>query len=144
MYKPTAQQWAAQAERLRNLDLRLVIGFLKTSFRWAIVYPKRPVPHIVEGYRSPERQDILYNQGRTTPGPKVTEKKGGESKHNSWPSLAADIGFWGEDGQEDYSEENYRLFYELWQEHTKGFIWGGTWKSLPDRPHFEVTPIVQA
>ena len=36
---------------------------------------------IIEGFRSPERQDELFDQERT-------KLKGGESKHNVKPSLA--------------------------------------------------------
>lgn len=36
---------------------------------------------MVEGYRSPERQDELYAKGRTTPGKIVTYAKAGESMH---------------------------------------------------------------
>lgn len=34
-------------------------------------------------YRSPVEQDVLYAQGRTTPGHIVTWAKGGESLHNN-------------------------------------------------------------
>lgn len=33
-------------------------------------------------YRSNEEQDQLYAQGRSKPGPKVTNAKAGQSKHN--------------------------------------------------------------
>mgnify|MGYP000123790209 CR=1 FL=1 len=36
---------------------------------------------IYETYRSPERQDTLYAQGRTSEGPIVTNARAGESKH---------------------------------------------------------------
>jgi peptidoglycan hydrolase-like protein with peptidoglycan-binding domain len=38
---------------------------------------------ITEGYRSPERQNELYAQGRTTPGKIVTWAKAGQSYHQS-------------------------------------------------------------
>lgn len=41
------------------------------------------------GYRSPEEQDRLYNTIRN--GKRVTYAKGGQSKHNTWPSSAVDI-----------------------------------------------------
>jgi peptidoglycan L-alanyl-D-glutamate endopeptidase CwlK len=37
---------------------------------------------IVCTYRSGEEQNALYAQGRTTPGPVVTNAKAGQSKHN--------------------------------------------------------------
>lgn len=33
-------------------------------------------------YRSNAEQDVLYQQGRTTPGPIVTRARGGQSAHN--------------------------------------------------------------
>lgn len=33
-------------------------------------------------YRSNAEQDILYAQGRTAPGPRVTKARGGQSAHN--------------------------------------------------------------
>jgi len=37
---------------------------------------------LTSGYRSPEEQDKLYAQGRTTSGNIVTQAKGGQSLHN--------------------------------------------------------------
>lgn len=37
---------------------------------------------ITSTYRDAESQDALYAQGRTKPGPKVTNARGGESYHN--------------------------------------------------------------
>ena len=44
---------------------------------------------IAWGYRSIEQQNILYAQGRTTPGSIVTNARGGESVHNF--GLAIDV-----------------------------------------------------
>ena len=49
-------------------------------------------PYIHEGFRSFERQNELYAQGRTKPGSKVTWVQGGGSWHNY--GLAVDIVFW--------------------------------------------------
>lgn len=38
---------------------------------------------IVCTYRSDTEQDALYAQGRTTPGPRVTNAKAGQSAHNA-------------------------------------------------------------
>lgn len=46
-------------------------------------------PVVTEGYRSPERQDYLYAQGRTRAGEIVTKAKAGQSAHNY--GLACDI-----------------------------------------------------
>jgi peptidoglycan L-alanyl-D-glutamate endopeptidase CwlK len=42
-------------------------------------------------HRSNEEQDKLYAQGRSEPGPRVTNAKAGQSKHNLVPAQAFDI-----------------------------------------------------
>lgn len=85
---------------------------------------------ITETYRSQERQNYLYEQGRTRPGNKVTWTK--NSRHTSrraWDICQnvkgkeyADSGFFKACGQ---------IAKEL------GITWGGTWKQA-DTPHFEI------
>ena len=85
---------------------------------------------ITETYRSQERQNYLYEQGRTRPGNKVTWTK--NSRHTSrraW-DICKNV-----KGQE-YSDSGFfkacgAIADEL------GIIWGGTWKT-PDTPHFEI------
>lgn len=85
---------------------------------------------ITETYRSQERQDELYAQGRTKPGKKVTWTK--NSRHTS--RLAWDI--CKNVKGEEYSDTEFfkacgRIAKRL------GITWGGDW-STPDMPHFEV------
>lgn len=87
---------------------------------------------LVEGYRSIERQNELYAQGRTKPGQVVTNAKGGESFHNY--GVAVDFVF---------RKEGYNAPKELWNTLGKvgkaqGFEWGGDWKGFVDLPHFEM------
>lgn len=87
---------------------------------------------IVEGYRTMERQTELYNQGRTTPGNKVTNAKAGESFHNY--GVAVDFVF---------RKEGYNASVEQWKTlgtvgKLLGFEWGGDWKGFTDKPHFEL------
>ena len=86
---------------------------------------------ITETYRSPERQDYLYEQGRTRPGKVVTWTR--DSRHTG--RMAWDI-CKNLKGHE-YSDQ---LFFKKCGEIAKrlGITWGGTWKT-PDTPHFEVT-----
>ena len=86
---------------------------------------------ITETYRSQERQNYRYEQGRTRPGKKVTWTK--QSRHTS--RRAWDI-CKNAKGQE-YSDSNFfkqcgEIAAEL------GITWGGIWKSSPDTPHFEI------
>ena len=86
---------------------------------------------ITETYRSSERQDYLYEQGRTRPGKVVTWTR--DSRHES--RMAWDI-CKNIKGQE-YSDTAF--FAKCGAIAKKlGITWGGTWKT-PDQPHFEVT-----
>ena len=86
---------------------------------------------ITETYRSQQRQDELYAQGRSKPGKKVTWTK--NSRHTS--RLAWDI--CKNKKGEEYSDS---AFFASCGAIAKrlGITWGGDWKT-PDRPHFEVT-----
>lgn len=138
MYQPSRNQLVRQAEVRRGVDLRLVVGFLVTSVRWLIRHPEGPVPFIVEGFRTAEQQAARYAQGRTTPGPVITMKGPGHSKHETKPARAIDVGFWDEAGRLQQQDGQLTEFYNLWREHTVEFIWGGHWTTPHDAPHFEV------
>lgn len=87
---------------------------------------------IFEGYRSAQRQDELYSQGRTRPGFIVTNAKGGESFHNY--GVAVDIVF---RGREPWGAQHpWKLLGKVGK--SLGFNWGGDWK-FKDLPHFELT-----
>lgn len=98
----------------------------------AIMKEKGHPVKIVQGFRSIEEQNKLYAQGRTTPGPIVTEAKGGQSYHNY--GCAVDFVF---------INEGYNASNTLWQilgvvGKNQGFEWGGDWTGFVDRPHFEM------
>lgn len=91
---------------------------------------------VVEGFRSLERQNELYQQGRTTPGAVVTNAKAGESLHNY--GVAVDLVF---------RRQGYDASSALWNLLGKvgkqqGFEWGGDahWikAGFEDRPHFQM------
>ncbi|GAB2784664.1 hypothetical protein GCM10027175_24060 [Hymenobacter latericoloratus] len=95
-------------------------------------------PIITECYRSPERQNELYAQGRSKPGPIVTYKRGGESNHNQGPPTPAiDVAFVLADGSVSWSGLLLRKFARLMKYADARVVWGGDWK-MQDRPHFEV------
>lgn len=86
---------------------------------------------ITETYRSQERQNYLYEQGRSRPGDKVTWTK--SSRHTSrraW-DICKNV-----KGQE-YSDKS---FFKKCAEIAAlfGITWGGDWNSTPDTPHFEI------
>lgn len=77
-------------------------------------------------------QDALYAQGRTAPGPRVTNARGGESWHNF--GRAFDVAF-VVDGRPTWDGPWERLGM---LGEALGLEWGGRW-SHPDRPHFQFT-----
>lgn len=83
---------------------------------------------VLEGHRSLGRQAELYAQGRTKPGPIVTNAKPGQSKHNAYPSRAVDLHF---------PAEHTRTVGELGER--LGLTWGGRWTKPYDPPHFQWT-----
>lgn len=96
---------------------------------------------IVQGLRTIEEQDGLYALGRTKPGKRVTNAKGGSSFHNY--GLAIDFCLLI-DGKEiswdmakDYDEDKKADWTEVVEIFKKyGWEWGGNWKTK-DNPHFQ-------
>ena len=113
-------------------------------------FPPTIKVRVVQGLRTIEEQNALYAQGRTTPGKKVTNAKGGKSYHNYglaidfaimydqnndglFELLSWDIAKDGDnDGQKDWLEV-VNAFKAL------GWGWGGEWHSIKDYPHLEKT-----
>lgn len=96
---------------------------------------------VVQGLRTIAEQDALYAQGRTTPGSKVTNAKGGSSFHNY--GLAIDFALlidgkeisW--DLKKDWDGDKIADWMEVVGVFRKaGWEWGGTWK-FTDNPHFQ-------
>ncbi|AVK84066.1 peptidoglycan L-alanyl-D-glutamate endopeptidase [Lysinibacillus sp. B2A1] len=85
---------------------------------------------ITETYRSQERQNYLYAQGRTRPGQIVTWTL--ESNHKS--HLAWDIAV----GPPQSLYDVVTLTRVGAIAKKLGITWGGTWIGNIDRPHFEV------
>ncbi len=93
----------------------------------------------VSGNRTYAEQDALYAQGRTRPGPRVTNARGGQSNHNF--GIALDFGVFMNGKYID--ESNPRLASKIHREIAKdaadyGLDWGGNWHSITDEPHFEI------
>lgn len=88
---------------------------------------------VIQGLRTIAEQNTLYDQGRTTPGNKVTNAKGGQSFHNY--GLAVDVVLIknGEAVWSPVSKDVVDIGTSL------GFEWGGNWKSFKDYPHFQMT-----
>ncbi len=90
---------------------------------------------IISGLRTYSDQDELYAQGRTKPGPKVTNARGGYSNHNV--GIAFDIGVF--EGTKYLTESvKYNAIGALGMD--LGLEWGGNWKTIVDQPHFQLRP----
>lgn len=105
---------------------------------------------IVQGLRTFEEQNELYAKGRTQPGPRVTNSKGGQSYHNY--GLAIDFALLydtNKDGKFDLlswdtlkdfdrdGESDWMEVVDIFEE--AGYTWGGRFTSLKDNPHLEKT-----
>lgn len=96
-------------------------------------------------FRSPEEQSALFKKR-----PKVTNANAWQSIHNY--GLAFDIVLlYDNDGNGTFEEASWSLTKDIdkdktpeWTEvvnyfKSKGWVWGGDWKSFKDAPHFEKT-----
>lgn len=89
---------------------------------------------VVQGLRTFVEQDILFQQGRTRKGPKVTNARGGQSNHNY--GLAVDLCPF-KNNKPDWNDETG--FDLIGQESQKRSLnWGGSWPKFPDRPHVQL------
>lgn len=105
---------------------------------------------IVQGLRTIEEQNALYAQGRTTPGKKVTNAKGGSSYHNY--GLAVDFALlYDKDKNGTFEALSWDTAADMdkngvidWQAVVNSFIklgyeWGGSWRTFKDLPHIQKT-----
>ena len=87
---------------------------------------------IIDGSRTFAEQDALFAQGRTKPGKIVTKARGGFSNHNF--GVARDIGIF--EGTKFLDDS---MLYDKAGEigMSLGLEWGGKFKSIIDKPHFQ-------
>ena len=90
---------------------------------------------VISGTRSYAEQDALYAQGRTAPGAKVTNARGGQSNHNF--GIAFDIGIF-EGNRYLGDSPKYKAVGALGMD--IGLEWGGSWKTIVDQPHYQLRP----
>lgn len=88
---------------------------------------------IIGGSRTFAQQDALYAKGRTKPGTKVTNARGGFSYHNF--GIAWDIGIFDADGKYMTQSDDYEKAGAIGR--SLGLEWGGDWPGIVDMPHFQ-------
>ena len=129
-------------ERIQKLHPSLRLEMKKIIDECNLNLKGRAQVRISHGLRTFAEQEALYNQGRTTPGKKVTNAKAGQSVHNyasavdivliidgktaSWNILKD----WDYDGIADW-DECVKIFAKY------HYSWGGSWQSFKDFSHFE-------
>lgn len=99
---------------------------------------------IGECVRTVQEQDALYAKGRTAPGNKVTNCKGSTySSMHQWGVafdfyLVMDVDGDGQTSDDTYNDSTglYTKVGKLGQ--SIGLEWGGAWKSIVDKPHFQL------
>lgn len=91
---------------------------------------------LIEGFRTTARQQELYAQGRTTSGPKVTEKNGTTNPSNHQSCLAADIAPVDVHGNADWEDGKF-FGYLAHLAHAYGLVSGADWVSFKDLDHCE-------
>lgn len=118
-------------------DLRPLCGeFLKRCWQAGLTVK------LIFTYRSPEEQNKIYAQGRTSPGDIVTNLDGSKSKHcftmdHKPAAKAFDFGvFSGPAYIADGTDSRYTKAGEIGED--LGLIWGGRWKHPFDPGHLEI------
>ncbi len=94
---------------------------------------------IISGTRTFAEQDVLYAQGRTTPGHVVTNARSGQSNHNF--GIAWDIGLFDEDGSYNQNDRDYIALAHQVLPQMSNVEWGGNWHSIVDNPHYQLTAV---
>lgn len=91
---------------------------------------------ITQEVRTAEEQDALYALGRTAGGSIVTNARGSSySSHHQWGTA---FDFCRDDGKPPY-EDGDRFFEKVGaMGKALGLEWGGDWKSIVDKPHFQL------
>lgn len=121
---------------IEDCDQRLQDVWSKAAEKFKYYHPELTV-FITCAYRSNEEQNILYAQGRTAEGHIVTNAKAGESPHNYVPSQAFDMAFKDEHNNVSWEPSLYQLFATIINSFNPFIVWGGGFRSIKDRPHFE-------
>lgn len=122
--------------QLHDADARLVQGYLLGKMEYELDNPGKSLI-VTCTYRSPQEQWELYQQGRTKPGPVVTQIDGRSklSNHNYHPARALDFAV-VVNGKTTWADQEYKIVGPHMQRY--GLMWGGAWLNFKDYPHLEL------
>jgi len=119
-------------DRLAKVHPELATRITKTA---ATLAARGTTIEVVQGLRTYAEQDALYAQGRTKPGKKVTNARGGQSNHNF--GLAVDVcPFVSGKPNWDAPQTTWERIGEAGE--AEGLEWGGNWSSIVDMPHLQL------
>jgi len=122
-----------------RIDLKKIHPLLRLYLERIIKYANAEGIYIIitEGFRSKERQDELYAQGRTKPGIVCTNARG--SDYNSQHQWGVAIDFCIANDGKTWNYTMMKRVAEIGKEHCKHLGWGGDWTvkvdGLIDNPH---------
>jgi peptidoglycan L-alanyl-D-glutamate endopeptidase CwlK len=136
-------------DRIKLMHPKLVDELTKMYDEIVIALTGKAICRFAYTLRTFKEQDDLYALGRTKPGKKVTNAKGGQSYHNY--GLAFDIVLLvDKDKNGTFESASWETNVDFdgdgkadWQEVVTiakqyGWEWGGDWKFI-DMPHFQKT-----
>lgn len=140
----------ASIQRVNSLHPKIRVQAGQIIDQAETKFPKNIAIRVVQGFRTWEEQDALYQQGRTKPGQRVTNAKAGSSYHNY--GLAIDFAIlYDKDGNGSYEELSWDTVKDFdkdkisdWNEvvttfEANGWEWGGKWRTFKDLPHCQKT-----
>jgi peptidoglycan L-alanyl-D-glutamate endopeptidase CwlK len=125
------------------MSSRLIVDLLpdvgQKATRWLdLCHLRGAEPLIYCTWRSPEEQAVLYAQGRTVPGRKVTNAQPWQSWHQvrrAWDAVPMNGGkpIWTYDAL----SPDWQVLIEVADE--LGIEWAGRWKTFMESCHWQVT-----
>ena len=129
-------------ERIKSMHPILRYDLVNDYIEINRMLPKYVRLRFTHTYRSIQEQNDLYDIGRTIKGNKVTNAKGGSSFHNY--GLAFDIAILLDNDKNgtfesiSYAQDaNFMKVVNFFK--SKGYEWGGDFKTFKDKPHFQKT-----
>lgn len=100
---------------------------------------------VTAGVRTTQEQQMLYAQGRTAPGVRVTNLDGVKKRSKHQPFAdgfghAVDLAFLDDPDTSKTEVYDPAMPWDLMglAAEKKGLIWGGRWQGLIDMPHVEL------